>query len=177
MIAIGTGRFLGSASRLHSTGPALLFSYALVGVIRLRPDAGPGRAGPAPHSGAFVSSMREFDGETGALITGWMDRLNWALTGIRRAVRGALSVQSWCPTVPAWETVLIAPAVVLVDNLLSARGVRRVRVLGLDPQGHRDRAVPGGRADRGDRGVHHRRPSGRIREPVGQSRRVRAVHR
>ena len=31
--AIGTGLFLGSASRLNSTGPALLFSYAFVGVI------------------------------------------------------------------------------------------------------------------------------------------------
>ena len=31
--AIGTGLFLGSASRLHSTGPALLFSYAFVGLI------------------------------------------------------------------------------------------------------------------------------------------------
>ena len=31
--AIGTGLFLGSASRLHSTGPALLLSYAFVGVI------------------------------------------------------------------------------------------------------------------------------------------------
>ena len=31
--AIGTGLFLGSASRLHNTGPALLLSYAFVGVI------------------------------------------------------------------------------------------------------------------------------------------------
>src|ERR1044072_5531214 len=31
--AIGTGLFLGSASRLHSTGPALLLSYAFVGGI------------------------------------------------------------------------------------------------------------------------------------------------
>ena len=31
--AIGTGLFLGSASRLHSTGPALVLSYAFVGVI------------------------------------------------------------------------------------------------------------------------------------------------
>ena len=29
--AIGTGLFLGSASRLHNTGPALLLSYAFVG--------------------------------------------------------------------------------------------------------------------------------------------------
>jgi L-asparagine permease len=31
--AIGTGLFLGSASRLSSTGPALVLSYAFVGVI------------------------------------------------------------------------------------------------------------------------------------------------
>src|ERR1700712_6077655 len=31
--AIGTGLFLGSASRLHNTGPALLISYATVGII------------------------------------------------------------------------------------------------------------------------------------------------
>ena len=46
--AIGTGLFLGSASRLHSTGPALLFSYAVRRRHRLLPDARPRRAGPAP---------------------------------------------------------------------------------------------------------------------------------
>ena len=37
--AIGTGLFLGSASRLHNNGPALLFSYAFVGVIGCVPVA------------------------------------------------------------------------------------------------------------------------------------------
>ena len=31
--AIGTGLFLGSASRLHSTGPALVLRYAFVGLL------------------------------------------------------------------------------------------------------------------------------------------------
>lgn len=31
--AIGTGLFLGSASRLHDNGPALVLSYAFVGLI------------------------------------------------------------------------------------------------------------------------------------------------
>ena len=62
--AIGTGLFLGSASRLHSTGPALLFSYAFVGVIayflmRALGELVLHRA----TSGAFVSYMREFYGE------------------------------------------------------------------------------------------------------------------
>ena len=57
--AIGTGLFLGSASRLHSTGPALLLSYAFVGVIayflmRALGELVLHRA----TSGAFVSYMR-----------------------------------------------------------------------------------------------------------------------
>ena len=71
--AIGTGLFLGSASRLHNTGPALLFTYAAVGVIayflmRALGELVLHRA----TSGAFVSYMREFYGEKWAFVTGWM---------------------------------------------------------------------------------------------------------
>jgi L-asparagine permease len=120
--AIGTGLFLGSASRLHSTGPALLFSYAFVGVIayflmRALGELVLHRA----TSGAFVSYMREFFGERAAFITGWLYWLNWALTGIAELSAVGLYVQYWFPTMPTWATVLIALAVVLVINLLSAR--------------------------------------------------------
>jgi L-asparagine permease len=120
--AIGTGLFLGSASRLHSTGPALLFSYAFVGVIayflmRALGELVLHRA----TSGAFVSYMREFFGERAAFITGWLYWLNWALTGVAELSAVGLYVQYWFPTMPTWATVLIALAVVLVINLLSAR--------------------------------------------------------
>ncbi len=120
--AIGTGLFLGSASRLHSTGPALLLSYAFVGVIayflmRALGELVLHRA----TSGAFVSYMREFYGERAAFITGWMYWLNWALTGIAELSAVGLYVQYWFPLMPTWATVLIALAVVLVINLLSAR--------------------------------------------------------
>src|SRR5690348_9339768 len=120
--AIGTGLFLGSASRLHSTGPALLLSYAFVGVIayflmRCLGELVLHRA----TSGAFVSYMREFYGEKWAFVTGWMYWLNWALTGIAELSAVGLYVQHWWPTMPTWATVLIALAVVLVINLLSAR--------------------------------------------------------
>jgi L-asparagine permease len=120
--AIGTGLFLGSASRLHNTGPALLFSYAFVGVIayflmRALGELVLHRA----TSGAFVSYMREFFGERAAFITGWLYWLNWALTGIAELSAVGLYVQYWFPTMPTWATVLIALAVVLVINLLSAR--------------------------------------------------------
>jgi L-asparagine permease len=62
--AIGTGLFLGSASRLHNTGPALVVSYAVVGVIAYFLMRALGEL--VLHrttSGAFVSYMREFFGE------------------------------------------------------------------------------------------------------------------
>jgi L-asparagine permease len=120
--AIGTGLFLGSASRLHSNGPALLISYAVVGVIayflmRALGELVLHRA----TSGAFVSYMREFYGEKWAFVTGWMYWLNWALTGIAELSAVGLYVQYWFPNMPTWATVLIALAVVMVINLLSAR--------------------------------------------------------
>src|SRR6476659_7506233 len=120
--AIGTGLFLGSASRLHNTGPALLFTYAAVGVIayflmRALGELVLHRA----TSGAFVSYMREFYGEKWAFTTGWMYWLNWALTGIAELSAVGLYVQYWFPLMPTWATVLIALAVVLIINLLSAR--------------------------------------------------------
>lgn len=120
--AIGTGLFLGSASRLHNTGPALLFSYAFVGVIAFFLMRALGELIlHRPTSGAFVSYMREFYGEAGAYVTGWMYWLNWALTGIAELSAVGLYVQFWWPNMPAWATVLIALAVVLVINLLSAK--------------------------------------------------------
>src|SRR3954469_20479421 len=120
--AIGTGLFLGSASRLHNTGPALLFSYAFIGVIAylLMRALGELLLHRAT-SGAFVSYMREFFGEGAAYVIGWMYWLNWALTGIAELSAVGLYMQYWFPNMPAWTTVLIALAVVLVINLLSAR--------------------------------------------------------
>lgn len=120
--AIGTGLFLGSASRLNSTGPALLFSYAFVGgiaylLMRALGELVLHRA----TSGAFVSYMREFFGEKAAFVTGWMYWLNWALTGIAELSAVGLYMQHWFPTLAPWKTVLVSLAVVLVINLLSAR--------------------------------------------------------
>src|SRR6476469_6775569 len=120
--AIGTGLFLGSASRLHITGPALLLSYAFVGVIAYFLMRSLGELVlHRPTSGAFVSYMREFYGEKAAYATGWLYWLNWGLTGIAELSAVGLYVQYWFPLMPTWATVLIALAVVLVINLLSAR--------------------------------------------------------
>lgn len=120
--AIGTGLFLGSASRLHNTGPALVLSYAAVGVVAYFLMRALGELVlHRPTSGAFVSYMREFFGEKWAFTTGWVYWMNWALTGIADLSAVGLYMQFWFPNLDTWITVLIGLVVVLLVNLMSAK--------------------------------------------------------
>jgi L-asparagine permease len=120
--AIGTGLFLGSASRLNSNGPALLVSYAVAGLVAYFLMRALGEL--VLHrstSGAFVSYMREFFGEKAAYVTGWMYWLNWALTGVAELSAVGVYVRDKFPSMPNWASALIALVVVLAVNLLSAK--------------------------------------------------------
>lgn len=120
--AIGTGLFLGSASRLHNTGPALVLSYAFVGLIAYFLMRSLGELVlHRPTSGAFVSYMREFFGERWAFVTGWVYWGNWALTGIADLSAVGLYMQYWFPNLDTWITVLVGLVVVLLVNLMSAK--------------------------------------------------------
>lgn len=120
--AIGVGLFLGSAARLHSVGPALVLSYAFVGVIAYFLMRALGELVlHRPTSGAWVSYMREFFGEKAAFVTGWMYWLFMACAGIAELSAVGLYVKYWFPDVPTWVTVLVALVVVLGTNLASAR--------------------------------------------------------
>ncbi|MGZ8179911.1 amino acid permease [Williamsia sp. SKLECPSW1] len=120
--AIGTGLFLGSASRLNSNGPALLVSYAFAGLVAYFLMRALGEL--VLHrstSGAFVSYMREFFGEKAAYVTGWMYWLNWALTGVAELSAVGVYVHDKFESMPNWLSALIALGVVLGVNLLSAK--------------------------------------------------------
>lgn len=120
--AIGTGLFLGSGTRLHSVGPALLISYAFAGVIAYFLMRSLGELVlHRSSSGAFVSYMREFFGEKSAYVTGWMYWLNWALTGIAELSAVGVYMKFWFPGLPNAVSALIALVVVLAVNLLSAK--------------------------------------------------------
>ncbi|GAA1024476.1 MULTISPECIES: amino acid permease [Amycolatopsis] len=122
--AIGTGLFLGAGGRLAQAGPALAIVYAVCGlfaffVVRALGELILHR----PSSGAFVSYAREFMGEKGAYIAGWMHFLNWSTTGIADITAIALYAHFWSffTPIPQWVLALIALAVVLSLNLVSVK--------------------------------------------------------
>jgi len=122
--AIGTGLFLGAGGRLNQAGPALAIVYAVCGVFAFLVVRALGELVlHRPSSGAFVSYAREFMGEKGAFVAGWMYFMNWATTGIADITAIALYAHYWSffTDIPQWVLALIALTVVLVLNLVSVK--------------------------------------------------------
>ncbi|MDJ1131063.1 amino acid permease [Streptomyces iconiensis] len=122
--AIGTGLFLGAGGRLASAGPALALAYAVCGLFAFFVVKALGEMVlHRPSSGSFVSYSREFLGEKGAYVAGWMYFLNWSTTGIADITAIALYTHYWSffTSVPQWVLALIALAVVLAINMISVK--------------------------------------------------------
>jgi L-asparagine permease len=118
--AIGTGLFLGTAGRLEKAGPALALVYLVCGlfcffILRALGELVMHR----PSSGSFASYAREFLGERGSFVAGWMYYLNWAMTGIVDITAAALYLKYWnvFAAVPQWVSALIAMLVIGAINL------------------------------------------------------------
>ena len=122
--AIGTGLLLGAGGKLLVAGPALALSYAIAGVFAYLVVRALGELTlHRPSSGSFVSYAREFLGESGAYVAGWMYVLNWSTTGMADSTAVALYMHYWgaFTAVPQWLLALCALVIVLAVNLVSVR--------------------------------------------------------
>jgi L-asparagine permease len=122
--AIGTGLFLGAGARLQLAGPALALVYLLCGafsflILRALGELVMYR----PSSGSFVSYAREFLGEKGSFVAGWMFYLNWAMTGIVDITAVALYMHYWgtFDGIPQWAFALMALAFVGGINMVAVK--------------------------------------------------------
>jgi L-asparagine permease len=120
--AIGTGLFLGAGGRLQHAGPALALVYLVCGLFSFLILRALGElAMYRPTSGSFVSYAREFLGERGSFVAGWMYYLNWAMTGIVDCTAVALYMHYWgtFAAVPQWVFALIAMVIVGSMNMIA----------------------------------------------------------
>jgi L-asparagine permease len=120
--AIGTGLFLGAGGRLQQAGPALALVYLICGIFSFLILRALGElVMHRPSSGSFVSYAREFLGEPGSFVAGWMYYLNWAMTGIVDITAVALYMHYWpaFATVPQWVYALIAMVIIGGMNMIA----------------------------------------------------------
>ena len=122
--AIGTGLFLGAGARLQIAGPALALVYLGCGIFSFLILRALGELVMyRPTSGSFVSYAREFLGERGSFVAGWMYYLNWAMTGIVDITAVALYMRYWgtFADVPQWLFALVALAFVGGMNMVAVK--------------------------------------------------------
>lgn len=122
--SIGTGLFLGAGGRLAMGGPALAIVYAVCGIFAFLMVRALGELTiHRPSSGAFVSYAREFMGEKGAYVTGWLFFLDWCTTVMADITAVALYMHFWSifSTIPQWIIALVALAIVFTMNMLSVK--------------------------------------------------------
>jgi L-asparagine permease len=122
--AIGTGLFLGAGGRLQLAGPSLAVVYLVCGLFSFLILRALGElVMHRPTSGSFVSYAREFMGERGSFVAGWMYYLNWAMTGIVDITAVALYMRYWgtFANVPQWLFALVALAFVGAMNMVAVK--------------------------------------------------------
>ena len=120
--AIGVGLFMGAGGRLVSTGPALIGSYIIGGILAFFLMRAIGELIMYRRtSGSFVSYAGEFYGAKGAFFAGWMYFINWGLTGIAELIAIGLYIQNLLPSLSWVITSLLALVVLVVANLISVK--------------------------------------------------------
>ncbi len=118
---IGAGLFVGSSAAIAATGPAVVLSYVLTGVLILLVMRMIGEMAVAhPGQRAFTEFARIALGRWAGFISGWLYWYFWMIVVPIEAIAGAAIIQQWVP-LPAWEIGLVLMAVMTGVNLMSAR--------------------------------------------------------
>ncbi|MFF1967257.1 amino acid permease [Streptomyces sp. NPDC058232] len=117
---IGAGLFVGSGAGIAAAGPAILLSYALVGlmvvfVMRMLGEVAAAR----PSSGSFSAYADRALGRWAGFSIGWLYWFFWVVVLAVEATAGAKILEGWVPGVPQWAWALIVMVVLTATNLVS----------------------------------------------------------
>ncbi|BAE73449.1 GABA permease [Sodalis glossinidius str. 'morsitans'] len=119
---IGAGLFIGSANAIAITGPAILISYAIAGllvllVMRMLCEM----AVAQPDSGSFSTYAARAIGPWAGFTIGWLYWWFWVLVIPVEAIAGADILHAWFPSVAPWVFAVGIMALLTLTNLCHVR--------------------------------------------------------
>ncbi len=118
---IGAGLFVGSSAAIASTGPAIIVSYVLAGILVLFVMRMLGEmAIVMPGVSAFTEFPRVALGNWAGFTSGWLYWYFWILVVAIEAIAGANLIQHWI-NLPIWLIGWVLLAALTATNLLSTR--------------------------------------------------------
>ena len=120
--AIGVGLFLGSATGIKFTGPSLILSYILVGLVVFIVLRALGEIAVVyPVSGSFSAWADHILGPMAGYITGWTYWFMWTVTVMAEITAVGIYVTFWFPSVPQWIPALISVILITLLNLIAVK--------------------------------------------------------
>ncbi|MCG2077833.1 amino acid permease [Staphylococcus epidermidis] len=120
--AIGTGLFLGSVQTISLTGPSLLFTYMLIGIVLFAFMRALGELLLSNSKfNSFVDIANEYLGPFGGFVIGWTYWVCWIVSSMSDLTAMGQYFAYWYPQVPHWLTVLFIVLLLISFNLLGAR--------------------------------------------------------
>ena len=120
--AIGTGLFLGSGQTISLTGPSLLFTYMLIGIVLFAFMRALGELLLSNSKfNSFVDIANEYLGPFGGFVIGWTYWVCWIVSSMSDLTAMGQYFAYWYPQVPHWLTVIFIVLLLISFNLLGAR--------------------------------------------------------
>lgn len=118
--AIGTGLFLGSGVAIKQTGPAIILSYLIVGIITFFMMRALGElilADPDQHS--FLEAIRTQLGNRWEFVAGWTYWACWLSLAMADLTATGIYLKYWFPWLPQWVGPLLIVILLMLVNLVN----------------------------------------------------------
>jgi GABA permease len=119
---IGAGLFVGSSTAIAHIGPAVVFSYAISGLIillvmRMLSEM----AISTPGVQSFPEFARVGLGPLAGFLSGWLYWYFWVVVVAIEAIAGAKIISLWFPQFPVWAVGMVLMAMLTGVNLMSTK--------------------------------------------------------
>jgi amino acid transporter, AAT family len=119
---IGTGLFFGSAKSIHLTGPSIILSYMLGGLIMYIIMRALGEMTIySPSSGSFSEYAHQYLGNYAGFIAGWNAWFEYTVVCMVELTAVTLFFDYWVQGIPHWLICLIILTIFTAINLSSIR--------------------------------------------------------
>lgn len=119
---IGAGLFVGSGPVINATGPAVILSYVLSGILMVFVMRAIGEMAVArPSQGSLAEYPRLALGNWAGFSVGWLYWYFWVIVAAIEAVAGAGILVRHVPSVPSWLLCLGLLVVMTAINLFSVK--------------------------------------------------------
>jgi L-asparagine transporter-like permease len=119
--AIGTGLFYGAAKSIQLTGPSIILSYLLGGVVMYVIMRALGELTVhAPNSGAFSHYAYLYVGDYLGFLSGWFAWFEYTIVCMLEVTVVATFLDYWLPGIPHWVTIAVILGMFFLINIMQA---------------------------------------------------------